>query len=422
MLTGTWTATISNRVLFEARLADHAEEYLETRPAPGSIYWKLIPMTEQGGSIPGLIYRAPGVLGVGGTRFFDQSMPNMYNAVVSVSYVTGAHALKIGFDDLWGTRTLSQVDNDYSLSYRFNNGVPNQISQRSTPSQQSDVVKGELGVFVQDRWTIKRLTLNAGLRFDYFGTRFPEQHLGPATLIPTRDLTFPETSWYSFKDLSPRLGASYDLFGDGKTAVKASFGRYVLAIDPTAGNPVSNLANSVTRTWTDANRNFVPDRDLTIHSQDLRATGGDSCGTIPISASAVSTQHARTTPALLDGWGNRPYNWEFSTSVQHELLPRVGVDVGYFRRWYGNFTVTDNRRPWPTDYDPFSITAPLDPRLPDGGGYVIGGLYDLNPTRWGRSTTTSTFASNYGKQIEHWNGVDVSSMRGRGGTRCCRAA
>ena len=133
MLTGTWTSTLSSRLLFEARLADHAEEYLETRPPAGSVYWKLIPITEQGGSIPGLIYHAPGVLGVGGTRFFDQNMPNMYNAVVSLSYVTGAHALKVGFDDLWGTRTLSQVDNDYSLSYRFNNGVPNQISERSTP-------------------------------------------------------------------------------------------------------------------------------------------------------------------------------------------------------------------------------------------------------------------------------------------------
>jgi hypothetical protein len=407
MLTGTWTSTITSRLLFEARLADHSERYLETRPPAGSVYWKLIPITEQGGSIPGLIYHAPGVLGVGGTRFFDQDMPNMYNTVVSLSYVTGAHALKVGFDDLWGTRTLSQVDNDYSLSYRFNNGVPNQISERSTPSQQSDIVKGELGAFVQDRWTMKRMTVNAGLRFDYFGTRFPVQHLGPATLIPTRDLTFPETPWYSFKDLSPRVGVSYDLFGNGKTALKASFGRYVLAIDPTQGNPVSNIANSVTRTWTDANANFFPDCVLTNpQQQDLRASGGDFCGTISDLGFGGVRPTSSFDSAIINGWGTRGYNSEFSTSVQHELSPRVGVNVGYFRRWYGNFTVTDNRAVSASDFDPFRITAPADPRLPGGGSYVVDGLFNLNPGKVGIVDNYTTFASNYGNQIEHWNGID----------------
>jgi hypothetical protein len=114
-------------------------------------------------------------------------------------------------------------------------------------------------------------------------------------------------------------------------------------------------------------------------------------------------------PKVLAGWGSRLYNWEFATSVQHQIVPRLSVDVGYFRRWYGNFLATDNRALAASDFDTFTLQAPSNPALPNGGGYAITGLHNLNPSKFGvPADNLVTFAKNYGKQYEHWNGIDLS--------------
>ena len=115
-------------------------------------------------------------------------------------------------------------------------------------------------------------------------------------------------------------------------------------------------------------------------------------------------------PKTLQGWWTRGYNWEFSVGAQHEVLPRVSLDVGYFRRIYGNFYATDNLALALSDFTAFSITAPPDSRLPGGGGYLVSGLYNLNPAKFGiPENNYVTPASNYGTQIEHWNGVDIAA-------------
>src|SRR5204862_183024 len=81
----------------------------------------------------------------------------------------------------------------------------------------------------------------------------------------------------------------------------------------------------------------------------------------------------------------RPSDWQIGVSVQQQIVPRVSVEVGYFRRWLTHFsgsnnTVNDNLLTTPANYDSFSITAPSDPRLPGGGNYTVSGLYDITPT------------------------------------------
>jgi hypothetical protein len=121
-----------------------------------------------------------------------------------------------------------------------------------------------------------------------------------------------------------------------------------------------------------------------------------------------ATQTTTIDPTILNGWGSRGYNWEFSVGVQHELVPRVSAEAAYFRRSYGNLAVTDNLLVSPSDYSPYNVTAPVDPRLPGGGGYVISGLYDLNPNKVGQVDNYSTFAKNYGEQLDRWRGLDVT--------------
>ena len=161
-----------------------------------------------------------------------------------------------------------------------------------------------------------------------------------------------------WNDFSPRLGVVYDIFGDGKTAIKATANHYVRRNGGTlAGqiNPVNRDVLSATRTWTDANGDYLPQEN------ELGPLSNSQFG-------RPNTLATTLDPELLSGRGVRSYNWEFTVGVQRELLPNVSANVAYFRRIYGNFTVTDNLAVAPGDFDPYCLTVPADSRLPGAGG------------------------------------------------------
>jgi hypothetical protein len=263
-------------------------------------------------------------------------------------------------------------------------------------------------MFVQDRWTVHRATLTLGLRYDYFHDSFPEQRLGPGQFVPTRDIVLAATDGVRWKDIEPRSGLAYDLFGNGTTALKVTLNKYMASQDlggtfGQALGPAARLVASANRSWNDANRNFVPDCELT------NPVANGECGAMDNPDFGSIRPGTTYDPDVLRGWGKRSSNWEVSAGVRRQVLPRVSVDVSYFRRWFNNLLVTDDLAVAPADYDTFTITAPVDARLPNGGGYPISGLYDLKPGAFGRpARSVVTFADNYGKQIQHWNGVDIS--------------
>ena len=400
-----WTSPVTNRLLFEAVGMHLFERWGRMHPQQGTgstddpalaaIAPQMISVNEQS---TGLTYR-------NFTNYNNTLVPNFaYRA--AVAYVTGTHSFKAGFNNYSGFQKTRNYSTN-PVSYRFNNGVPNQITLRADPVQLHNIQKYDLGFFAQDKWTLDRMTLGLALRYDTLHSGFGDQVVGPGELVPTRNLEFPARDNLGYKDLTYRSALTYDLRGNGKTALKVTFNKYLLGqtLNGLGGspNPINRLVNSTSRSWNDANRDYVPQCALTV----LAANG--ECGPIADGNFGTAVPGDAFDPDLLTGYGNRTANWEFSTGVQHELLPRVSVDVGYFRRIWANFQVTDNLSYTAADYDFFSITVPSDPRLPSGGGYTLGGLRNLKPASFGRVTQNlNTLDSKYGEQIEHWNGVDVN--------------
>jgi hypothetical protein len=369
----------------------------------------LIPVLEQSTNF---LYRAGGISGGSQPEIGVDGRPFTFQG--SLSYVTGSHALKVGASELFGHRKVSYNTSDGGLLYQFNKGVPNQITEYATPVYFEEDIRSELALYAQDKWTVSRLTLNAGVRFDYQNTNFPAETLGPGPLVPTRNLTFPETAFEDWKDITPRLGAAYDLFGTGKTAVKVNVSKYVIAqgLQGTYGDsaaPFQSLGFSTTRSWIDTQPPGSPQYYTPLCDLTNPAANGE-CGAM---ANANFGRPVGTTiaydPKVVTGWGTRPYDWEFSSSVQQQLAPSVSVTASYVRRWYGNFTVVANQAVPPSGYSPYCVTAPSDSRLTGGGSNQICGLYNLNPGYVGQVSNLFTAASDYGADTENWNGFDFSA-------------
>jgi hypothetical protein len=415
----TWSSPVTSRVLVEAGWGTYLARYRNVSPRlDGSHNPLMIRAVEQGGDIPNLASRFPYATGGG---FQHHLIGTLANNHASLSYVTGAHNMKFGYQGGFNNPTQEYHYFNEVIAVRTNGGVPNRLTQTVAYPGSVKYVRNLVptSLYAQDQWTRNRLTLQGGVRYDYVLTTYPESRVGgPNYSGPARakEIVYPSrsTQGVSWKDVTPRMGVAYDLFGNGKTALKLNLGKYMEAFSANNSdldlNPLIRTAVSTTRTWTDSNKDFVVNCDLANPNKN------GECADMSDKSLGTESFNRSYDPNFVTGFGHRPYNWGLGVSVQQEVLPRVSVNVGYFRNWWGNWYVVDNRATAVADYSPFSIQAPFDTRLPGGGGQVISGLYDLVSSKVGLVNELAQLSSNFTKQTENWQGVDVNvSARLRNG-------
>jgi hypothetical protein len=389
-----WTSTWSSKLLLEAGYNNtYIGSLYRYQPevrigecrtafnlcAPGTGYGDiakqdLILQTRWSASIPTAVATAPA------------HQPGTSHVIVaSVSYVTGAHNFKAGIQNRTGwLKDLRQnVNGDIIQQYR--NGQPSQVQVLNTPLNNRVDLNTDFGAYVQDTWTTRRLSLSPGLRFDYFSSTVPAMSVEAGRFVPER--SFPEITLPTWTNVSPRLGAAYDLFGNGRTAIKGNIGIYVQSEGTGFANTYNpQIFSTDTRTWDDLNRDDIAQENELGPPQNLN----------------FGVRRNQNPDPDID----RPYQWVSDIGIQHEVLPGLGVSVSYNRRSYHNQIWTDNLA---ISHDDYVLLTVPDPR---GNGQTLPVL-NLDRARLGLVDELDT---NSTQNTRVYNGVDASfNLRIRGG-------
>ena len=341
------TSTLSNKLLFEAGASFNYERYHNLyqdgiEKVPGTPEWYTT------------IHKADTALGTTWNAGTTQTgmYPDRFAVMTALSYITGAHNIKVGVQDSWGPYQRFRSANG-DLRANFQNGRAFQAVILNTPVRFTDNLHADVGIYGQDSWTMNRLTLNYGGRWEYFSSGTSEATATPGRFTAQR--TFPAIEMPTWKSFSPRFGAVYDLFGNQKTALKVSIGKYMQA--GTTGfseayNPLALTTANVA--WTDVNGDGVPQGEL---GCSYGTAGTPGC---ELNLAQLPTGFGVANLTKFDPDIKRMYNIEWSASVQHELMPRVSVTAGWFHRDYKNLFRRRNTLQTFADYTPFTMWSPID--------------------------------------------------------------
>lgn len=551
----SWTNPLTNRILLDAGISRYSSNRDETRNRGEKAYPDIPRIVETGSSI-----NVPA--GLLGNSFTSGSINNAidwkiqnFQSRASASYVTGSHNVKLGYQGQYLARVSDPFFNNLRLQYAYAtpganctatapalgqvtnqtwcgllpDGVTRVFDGRKVTEPLGPALATELrppvptsvtayipggsdeaawfaSVYLQDQWTWKRFTLSGALRYDDARSHFGKTCVGPDVFKSDQYcLNDPQAGddgkGVGFKDITPRWGVAWDIFGTGKTSVKWSMGKYLDGSQAggiyTATNPASGgrTINSYTRQWRDLDGDRIVDCDLSVPAvappagQALPSNGecgnpvpgfGQSaataaansrrfgrspndldelglaiglgtiyCGQDEPSMSAqvrnyCNNYFASGGSSMIEGWGKRGYEWQTSIGVQHQIMRGLSGEVTYNRREIGNRTVSDligsgcdlfsSQAGGTVDsqqcmddllnfksstWDFYGVQAPVDPRLPGGGGYVVQGIATLKPgaTAPSGSVSAVTIAPS-GTYYDLWSGVDTNFVyRGAHGLR-----
>ena len=340
-----WTSTVSSKLLVEAGFSYNRERYDNvyqdglSKPY-GSPAWYA--GARKSDSSTSVLWNAPSAqLG---------NYPDKYNVMAAISYVTGSHSVKVGFQDAWGPYLRWNTANA-DLYQVYNNGTPLSVTVLNTPLQTGEYLDANLGFYAQDSWRVNRFTVNLGVRYDAVRQHVigePAQTGRFENSVAYDDIYLP-----TWKDISPRTSVVYDLSGNGKTAVRAGFNRYETA--STTGfaqiyNPTALLTNQ-SLAWTDLNGDDI--------AQGERGCVYRTAG-CEIDFSTLPANFGVRALSVFDANLARPYQLTYNVGVTHEVARGTSISAEWFHSDFKNLVARNNIARTAADYTLVNVASPID--------------------------------------------------------------
>ncbi len=375
------TSTLTPRLLLEGGLSFNRERY-DTLFQEGIFAERGTPAwyanARKSDNSLGYVWNAPGLqLG---------NYPDRYNIATSISYITGSHSVKVGFQDAFGPyRRYNNTNAD--LYQVYNNLVPLQVSVYNTPLQVAEYLDANLGVYAQDSWRLNKLSINLGLRFDHVKQHVVGQgaQVGRfAASVPYGDITLPV-----WNDISPRTSLVYDVFGNGKTAIRGGFNKFMTAA--TTGfaqlyNPTATTSQNLA--WTDLNGDDI--------AQGERGCAYRTAG-CEIDFTNLPTNFGVRSLANFDPSLTRPYQMAYNVGVSHEVLPGIAVTAEWFHSSFKNLIARNNVARTAADYTKVTVYNPYH-----------GSPIDVYNISSAKAAAVSNVDSNDSDLARTYNGLEIN--------------
>jgi hypothetical protein len=395
ILQGKWTWTPTAKMIVQTGFSIDHLDYND--------------LYEQGVAVPegvttGTLQLDAGYPGNGtGTAFTAGNVQQQYQTTRNfyseeLTYITGNHQFRAGFNFSNGRTDYGYVANgDAQENFLF--GVPQSITVYNTPFSNNQHLDADIGVYGMDTWKYKRLSVTAGIRFEYLAANVDPENSPAGRFVPARVVPNIDCSTIKgmgcWKDWTPRLGVVYDVFGNHKTAVKASFGKYNSQYASgfiSSFNPLTSQTETITAVnfaglganCTPVNYpNLGPGPNPLCHTVGGFAPQGTATSALCAGCIGPSTNPnfgtinianpANPTGVTLDPNWHRDYNYQYSAGVQQELRAGVTLNVNWFRHsiYQGTLLVNENAIPF-SSWTQTNVFNPLT------GGPIP--IFNLNPS------------------------------------------